>query len=664
MELSFVSLILIAVVVPTYAAIVVLSASIAHASTPLRPRSESILIGFLVLVLILWIQIHLLSLLPVERPLRYLWVVHALCLAGLCFSCIKLGTKPLCWTMQLFSDTWSAGARLPRLHLLFSIVVVVYLVLHAAFAFSFNNYDWDGLDYHIPMAIQPYQDGRLGTLGADIPWIDHYPRGIALLWFHTIQLTHSNALFLLVQWSSGLMLALAAFAMLRRQGIGRQSAGIAACIILSMPVFSLFSASLYIDLPTALAAILPVLFLTPKGPRNTIHANDVLWAMIAYAVAIQVKLPIIPTIFILLAAVYWIVLAGPNGRASLKAFVFSWRAPLAVIMACAAAYPYFANLIQFSNPLYPLDVQLPGGIHLQGPLASGVYELYAQSRFGTMAELGRWGRFPAAWLDLFQRRGVDAFGLNGPVFGLFVLPLFIAFLFAAIRSRAAWQLSFALMALSVFAIGSLALPRYHIPMTVLAVCGAVIWMASLNARHRATLQAVAMFLCMFSVFHSLNFIHHVASWKLQVMGDDYRFMQRAAALPERNPYGYNMYASPQMTTAIRRFSEKGDTLAWNVRTYIALLWNTSYSNRLVHVPASPHEFFPGNASNFPPVTEQALQQWMHQITSLMPDQILVYSDSVYATSLLAAHADSYKVAYADPHSSDRVPMTLFQKRAD
>lgn len=660
MELSIYTLFLTAVALFSYLSLVVLTASAVNTIHPWRARSESILIAVLILALILWAQVHVLSVLPINRPLRLLWVTHGASLLLVFGVGRQIGSMPAKWAYCLLKDLIKAFARLPKLYLVYSLLVLTYVALHGAFAFSFNNFDWDGIEYHIPMAIQPYQDGRLGTLGADIPWIDHYPRGIALLWFHTLQLTHANALFLLVQWASGLALALAAFALLRRRDVNRKTAGIAATVVLSMPIFSLFSTSLYIDLPTAFAAVLPVVFLTPSA-RKQLRTCDFFWAVAAFAAAMQIKLPIIPTLFLFLAICYWAVFAGNAGRNSLRTFFFSWHAPVALLLLVAAAYPYIANLIQFANPLYPLQVALPGGIHLQGPLASSVYELYAKSNFGTMSELGRWGRYPAAWLDLFQRQDVDGFGMNGPVFVFAIIPLFLAFLFAAIAARSPWQLLMAAMGLSVFMLGSLALPRYHIPMAFIAICCAFFWIASLPDKHRHTLQWVIIFFSVFSVFDGLKVIDRGTTWKRQVLGEDYRFLQRASLLPEKYPIGDLMYASPRMTQAIRETSGDGDVLAWNVRTFLALLWNTSYSNRLVHVPSSPYDLFPGNASNFPPLSDVELRAWIEEIKSLNPDQVLVYAASVLASSMKTELGHLFEEVYADPEDSGKVPMILFRR---
>lgn len=661
MDLSLLSLGLSLVAVTSYILLFTLTAAVVRRVFSESTFVEVVLITSIACVFLLWIQVYLLSAIPIEKPLGLLWVIHIASIVGVYGIIRRMSGDSL---GDLRKSVLNAFGALWRLNAIVRVMVAVcflYIGLHLVFGFWFQNYDWDGIEYHIPMSIQPYQDGRLGHLGSDLPWIDYYPRGIPLLWYHSLQLTHSIALYHSFQWFGGLLLALLVFALTRRIGGGKHVSSVAALVILFMPIFSRLSISTYIDLPAAWAALLPVLFLSPKRGGRLPGNKDLTVAFAGYALSMQIKLPIIPTMFLLLALAYWLLLRGKDGRFLVVRYLKSWQMPVVAIILLACAYPYINNLVVHGNPLYPVDLRITDRLHLQGPLSGNVFEQYAVSNFGTMADLGRFGRYPASWLDLFQHRTPDSFGLNGAAFILAIAFLFCAFAICSVLERKTWSLALTAMVCCIFLIGSLAIPRYSLPMTAIAVSCACAFLSTLPGLQRKILSILIMVFSLFNVWPGLSSLKSYHNWSRGLLGEEFRWMDRTTRLAEMNQFGYVWYMSPEMVRQVRNVSGAGELLAWNVRTYATFLWNRNLSNRIHHVPGSPSELFPSSAANHPAISEEEVRLWKEKIQDLQPDQILLYSESVYAELVMQMDNPGYEVVYSDSSNRESYRMTLFQK---
>ncbi|MCC5806454.1 MAG: hypothetical protein JJU00_09025 [Opitutales bacterium] len=631
-----------------------------------RRLPECVVAGSILCFLVLLAEIHLLSNLPLARPLDHLWLVHFVILAGLAMVVFRRHDFTFIECMSRCRDDIQRSCRaLPWWFRAALALTVLHVSFFAGYGFFANSFDWDGLEYHLPMAVQPYQDGRLGELGSSLPWIDHYPRGMALLWYHSLQLTGSIALVPVFQCMGGCLLALCAASVGRRLGARRQDAMLCGIIIVAMPAFGLFSRSIYIDLPVAWAALAVVLFLSPPHGESPCSRRGagLLFACLAFSVAMQMKLPIIPTIFLGFGLIYRLCFSGEDLRADLLYFVRSRFFLGAMIVLVIAAYPYWINLIRFGNPMFPVGFELPFGIHLEGPLKPEIFEHYGRSHFGSFAELGRFGRYPAAWLDLYQEANPDATGLTGAAFVFGILFLFVVFFLRSLQVRDGWHITVGLMCLSVLSLGSLALPRYQLPMAALAVAAAVTVLSGLVAcKGRAYFRQGILIFCGFSAFFSIDSALQQFQWAKGVIGERFSLLDRLSVLPEVECFGSEWYASSEMISQIRKHSGSEMILAWNVQAFVTFLWNASFSNRLVHIPGSPADFYPGSPADLRSVPADQLEAWFSELLSLEPDHVLLYAHSDYARRMEAGGGDLFEVVFRDSDSRGKWAMVLFRYR--
>jgi hypothetical protein len=78
------------------------------------------------------------------------------------------------------------------------------LIVYFFFGFFLNPSGIDSLMYHIPVAVQPFQDGRVNTFDSSVPWTYLYPKAVELVWSWTLLVARSDLLFLPILFLFGL----------------------------------------------------------------------------------------------------------------------------------------------------------------------------------------------------------------------------------------------------------------------------------------------------------------------------------------------------------------------------------------------------------------------------------------------------------------------------
>ncbi|GMV98542.1 MAG: hypothetical protein HRF43_00160 [Phycisphaerae bacterium] len=154
------------------------------------------MVSLLAVPILLILEVVLLGSVPYGRPLSCLFVVQGLVTAGGLVLAVRHRAVLRAAADGLFmglADGWRQASRDQRL-----ILMVGVLSQAAATGYGAWNTPWsvDEFNYHIPQAVQPYQDGRLGPVQASVVWADSYPRGGALLYYWTLQLAHTDAGFI------------------------------------------------------------------------------------------------------------------------------------------------------------------------------------------------------------------------------------------------------------------------------------------------------------------------------------------------------------------------------------------------------------------------------------------------------------------------------------
>lgn len=632
--------------------------------------SESTLISSLLAVLVLNAEAYLLSLVPIARPLDGLPLVHVLIVGLLiAYGLTRYGLR----SWQRTAGALACGVRhLARdVHVVPSLALVALLVWLGVF-FVYGMFTvpgaWDALEYHVPMAVQPYQDGRIGDVTSDLPWPNAYPRGVEIVWYWTLQWTGTDLLFHPVLLLFGGQLLLAIYVLARRTGVKSAGAVLAMIVIGTTPVFYWLSTHGYVDIAVAASVVALVALLAPRrGEPSRLETRDWLPAAMALAEACLVKLPILAVAFGGIALLQALFLRGRIRTAWVNAlrWAFSWRGGLAAVVVAASCHTYWGNWIEHGNPLYPARITIGERVVLDGPVDT--------SRFGDggatsvdkrVADMTRFERFYHAWTDFKAGLLADSFGTFGPVLPFLILPLFAIVTLVALARWHTWRL--ALVAMFVLCYFTPAfLPRYGIPMVTFAVVmGMVVtnWLPRWGAQLAAVVVVV---FCWPGFTDSRRDMKAALSWIKANSGGTLTWAQRDAFMAERfNLAGNPVYASPEITRLIRERSGPGDVLVWNVRTFPTLLYNRSYSNRVVHLPGTPRDCYPDGAYLLAKPNAEQMAAWLKEIDRLHPRHVLVYTHSAYAERLQSAGDLDYEVHYRDPKRPDRSGMTLFERMRD
>ncbi|MGD8453886.1 MAG: hypothetical protein PVJ57_18885 [Phycisphaerae bacterium] len=630
--------------------------------TPARPLSECLLAAGVATALGLWAEIHLLSLVPGSRPLDWLPAVHGVLAVGLLGWTTRAGG----WRALRDALRRAGGVGSSRVLIALAAWLGVF-ALYGAYlvpgTWGAHRVPgaWDVLSHYLPMAIQPYQDGRLGPVLSDLPWAETYPRGVPLLWYWTLQWTGTDLLFNPVQLAFGVQLLLAAYVLARRSGVPLRASVLAVFIVGTMPVFFMLATSGYIDLPVAATAVTAVAFLAPPREPDAPLGRDWLWVAAAIAECCLIKLPLLPAALAGLALAQTVLFRAGWRRAfgEVWRFLASKRGVLALLLIALGCHQYIGNWIAHGNPVYPLRVSIAGVEVFGGTIDPAGFGSGAQSTFGDVQQMRPWQRFLTAWSDFRQPLTMDSLGSFGPVFLLAVLVPFVIFVARGLWRRQSWPVTLGLM----FGVGLFTpafVPRYGLSLAVIAVVGAADTLARLSARWWTHAQRIVVVLCVLGAVASGASIFSNLRWIIREAGGSLPLRSRNAFLYEKHTAGLPSHCSPELTRYLHEHSGAGDTLAWNVMTFHGLLWNPRYTNRVIHLPGTPRDIWPARG---PGPSPAEIDDWCARLSRLHAKHVLVYANSPYADCLRQGRVPGYHLGFADP--ADRpYAMIVFARDED
>lgn len=633
----------------------------------LSKLSERILVAITTTVLIMNAEVYLFSVIPTGRPLTFLPVLHTLGLISLITWTIRRrGWRP--WIDSLHKLRNSVHGALAE-----SGVIVTFLLLFVAglmlYYFLYGAYtitwDWDAVDYHVPMAVQPYQDGRIGRIGSNLPWTDAYPRGVELVWYWTLQWTHSDLLLHPTQLAFGLQLLLATYVLARRSDVKTWAALTASAVIGATPLMSILTTTGNIDIGYGAGVVTMVAFLAPPRDLNQPALRDWLPATLAYGQACLIKAPILATLFALvIVACFTISQYRHVGVRTLIHWGRSWRraAAFAIVLLCCHAY--ITNAIRYANPLYPMAVSVWGLQVLPGPLNSSMLGQGAFSLMGDVTKMTRLQQYYAAWADIFQPLNLQSLGSPGLVFITVVFFGFLMFALHALSHRVWWHLTLVLIFGLGFLVPASFLPRYSIPMLVIGVVGAHWTFQQLPNHMLNGFRISLVLLCILACFPGIRAINEIITWIKSSNGGKLLVARRNLITLENGQLGIaGMFPTPKTIQFLHDHSGPGDTLVWNVRAFHGMLWNRTYSNRVIFLEGTPNDSFPSTSYGRSKLSDVERAKWLAAVKQLQPKHILVYVHSAYAKYLQSELNHAYRVAHQDIDNGDTGAMIIFERAA-
>ena len=377
--------------------------------------------------------------------------------------------------------------RLPKLGFLWWPVLVVAGLYTVFLVDAVTRYPtgYDGLHYHLPMAVTWMQSGSIdlviGQMHRSLP--DN-----AMLVPMLMAFGGFDRLFTLINVPNALLLAAGVYGLTRALGVGRTGGVAAGCVALSLPIVVFQSFSSYIDLYALVAWLLSLLALTRAGRAadRRRRRDFLLLAGLSAGVALGGKttfLILVPLLGLVAIAVEWI-----RRRETPEDSIRPVRN--ALLFGCAAlvcsGFWFVRGSVQAGNPIYPLGITIGGKEILPGSVAGDFFP-----RRSLAGKVQHWSPYP--WTEESYSGTGELYSVNnglGAAYATFVPLGLLAAVLAAFSRRPRdptdkWKLTLVALTLT----GPVLLltvfhevPRYVLPQLVLAVPVAALLFARLIAR--------------------------------------------------------------------------------------------------------------------------------------------------------------------------------------
>ena len=271
--------------------------------------------------------------------------------------------------------------------------------------------DFDGLSYHLGLALHLVQDGDFRYYMGESLYTNHFARGVELLMALTVMALGGLNLVNAVQWILFPVLVPAAYGAGRALGLCRTHAVVGAALPLTVPVILYQSSIAYVDLFSTgffAAGLFAVLGARGRG----VGPGRVLWMFACAGLAMAAKFnaailaPLLGVVALL--AWGWRPLFAPRVR--------TLGVTLAgVLLAGSVGLPWMVhNWARSGSPVYPFGIDVGGVV-----LVEGLFKLEAARR---MAEADPYFDMPLwekTWLSWTQIdwESWERFGFLGWNFG-------------------------------------------------------------------------------------------------------------------------------------------------------------------------------------------------------------------------------------------------------
>lgn len=654
-----------------------------------------------------------LSILPIHRPLDWLWLCELAVLAVTILVLRCLGgsafygkiTRERCTSMRdAAAATWKNLGTTDRAILAFSVVIIAAsLAVYSLSGILTAPLSWDVLSYHIPLAVQPFQDGKLGILQHPLPWVQGYPRGVGNLWFWTLYWTHSDVLFNSVQFLYAIQLLLAVWLFGERLGLTICQQILAVLTTVTMPLFYLLTTTGYTDIAVA-ASSLTLFFLFSPGTFWKSNTNA--WCLFAAMTLCQTFTAKVPVTTLVALAVFlsacgilrmlrransllvdqqeisrdhhrhfWAIALTRQILAKLKRAQFGDGAAVKsagrktigppTLVACAAIillglFQYIQNTILYSNPIFPLRLTLLGKVVFEGPLDPALFGSGVSSTFGKLPTFTTTKALYATYFDWYTPLTVDSLGSYGPTVGIVCLGFALMCGLGAI-ARLDVVVGGAFMAglLSLWIPASF-VPRYGLMFVVILIPVAF----NQRALSRRGQSGLGLAVLILSCFTSLIWMDAVrVGWLWNSSHPEYsvwNLRQRNSFMPKRHHMGEPFYPGPGVVSFLHEKSTRGKVLVWNVTGFSGLLWNREYSNRSIFLAGCKDDYHPQGAHFLKSPTEPEMKAWIRRVQDLGADHVLVYTKSAYAKEL-GTLDNIYRLAYADSTEIGDNAMSIYER---
>jgi hypothetical protein len=551
--------------------------------------SEALLAGLIAVPFLIILEIAALNAVPVERPLQHLLIVQIV-VSGMALSVCVLMRRVLAESaVALLAGAragWSASTVSERAILLLGLLVQTAAILYGTWH---TPWTVDELAYHIPQAVQPYHDGRLGPVRANVVWADSYPRGVALLYYWTLQLSHTDAGFHPVNGTMGAVVLLAVYAAGRRLGLPRPACLVAVGIVPTAPIVWLLGTSGYIDLSVAAAVAAALAFAISSPSDDWIPARGIA-LLIPSVLALWMKFTALGVVgfiwtFLLLAAAFRALRARQRLEYARQRRHLVWLLAIAVAAGSLASIPYVRTWHTYGSPVYPVRLTAGSQVIFDGPMTA--------TDFIPLTDRPLTRRYAEYWTNWFLPLTTDSPGSYGPLFTLVMLAAVSCCLVWSVLARQhGWLLITTTFALVCFLPGHHT-PRYGVWVLVPgALCTARlgVWLADTHAAR--IWRMVVILLALSNLYPVVADLCTTLTWQ-RGFGLPLLTAARDRVIADQVEHSHNRVNSETRRTLYERVGD-GELVVSAVPGIFGYLYDYRYRYRVEHRPASewPYAFDP------------------------------------------------------------------------
>jgi len=273
---------------------------------------------------------------------------------------------------------------------------------------------WDGVAYHLPLAVRWLQEGSL-ALPATSDWRESLPGNAEIIAMLALG-TGWQALAEMWNVVSTLGLCAGSYLLARGMGVGASGALAGGVLVASLPLVLFETFSAYVDLFGSACLIASLgLVVASRPPATASLADSRVLALSGLGCGLAVGTK--PTLWPYAALVAVGVVA-----ALIWSKAASRRRPrLSLIFLGATAAPclfwFVRSLAATGNPFYPLAIEVPGLLSLAGFRPSEITD--PDNYLNFVRSRGEWLLYP--WIEFKRHRSRLSTGSGlGPVFAAFV----------------------------------------------------------------------------------------------------------------------------------------------------------------------------------------------------------------------------------------------------
>lgn len=393
--------------------------------------AERALLALVLMPLVLLGELFLLTLVPIERPLRALLPgAHLIVVAG----CVVY-----VWRRRMSARLEIERARLAALDAwrtadrptcLAWIIAGAVLALTLAWGAWNAGDEHDGAMYRLVVAAQPFQDGVPGRIHYHQDFADAYPRTVELLYSWTMLCLGNSVGLHMVNWHGLVVLGLATHVLARRAGLDRVASLRCAALVVSTPMPAYLTGVLYNDLAACAPMVAGAAFAAPPRGRPW-SRQDLFACATGLMIGASSKLTIaVAAGLVGLVRTLACMVGDRHSRLNPDQAEPRRVGPAACLTILGLAgviafIPYLRSWFLYSSPVWPLRLTVGPFLIFDGPLLSESLMITAK---------GTWDqRWYSAIYKLFQTTSQDANGSFGLLFAIGVVPCALVFAARTLR---------------------------------------------------------------------------------------------------------------------------------------------------------------------------------------------------------------------------------------